>query len=271
MFWLYEHAPRWWRIDTALRTLGMALWPPGFWRRIQPHISLRPHRLALWPAMLVAIACLACAALAAGAWLTMKLHASPVGRAAPPFVIVVWLFNLIEDEYLWSGFGRLRPFIPLSVQIIAFNAAALGACMLAPSHWRGRIRPAHMFRVAAMGVTPAIALFGFAAILWSWRIVAMPFRPGRTLARGATPFLPYQEFPYAAPEWLEHWAFNRSNPADEIFALVWLLLWWWCALRIGLHVRQSFLLWLGVMIIALCVAMLLGLQNGLLLAVLWGL
>lgn len=270
--WFYEHARSWWRLDTAFRTWVVSLWPPAFWRGVQPHAAHRPLRLALWPLLLVGAVLACCLCIATVSWFVMKIRSGSSSDTVPAFAIVVWLRNLFEINFIWTGLSRVRPFVDLSAQIIAFNVAALGGCMVAPSHWRGRIRPAHFARVAMFGLAPIISLFAVVALVWCWRIASMPlvpWQPGQGLR--AQQFMPWQQFPLAAPRWLELVTLRRANAADELFTLAWLLLWWWCALRIGLHVRQSTSLWVAAMLIALGAALLAGLQNGLLLAVLWGL
>lgn len=277
--WFYEHARRWWRIDKTLWTWVATLWPVFFWRRLQPHRARNPAMSGLWIVMSTGAVLGVCLTLACVIWAVVWFGArySPRWPTLPLTAVGGWMIAFGFEPSVWftgRGMGRAYSFLTVGVQVALFNVAALTICLVGRSHWRARIHSTHLWRIALLGFSPALTLLAFAAALWSWRLVMFPvgLDSPRMLASGlyrTSPFSYGAYFPLAPPHWVESLVHARGNPADELFALAWLLLWWWCALRIGLHVRRPFVLWLPAVVAGVALAMLFGLRDDVLVDLLW--
>ena len=275
VWWLYEHAKRWWRLDRAFLTCLATLWPLWFWRRVQPHVRINVRLLLLWP--LVAAACIAaaCSLLALAVWIYVRISqgaSAPDGRL-PIVAVRIWSRSLFAD--FGSDMTGPTPYTLVISQIVAFNVGAMIVCSVARSHWRARARAWHFVRVAIMGLSPAIALLAVAAMCWAWRLIGLLLYGPDVLYVWSTRRQrwspPWLDFPFAAPAWIESWVMRRTNPTDEIFALVWLWLWWWAALHIGLRSERPFALWMAAALAGTMCALWLCIHQGLFAALLWGL
>ncbi len=250
--WLYDNARRWWSFRRAVQTLVMTIWPMAFWKRVPLHTRLSPVRWVLWPLVLLVPLHLACLLFTTCFFVTMRrLYGRwPGGRP-----------RSIDLRYAWESYSDLLPiagwrfargvgawepslYAYTQASVAAFNLLTLVICLIGASHWSSaKVRRLHFVRAAAYGMAPIILLFVIVAVEWIWRHVptAVWMSGGRSSWRGFG-------FPVAPPSWLSAIANGPATPLDELAAWVWLLVWWWAALRIGLRVRQVALLWIAAVV-----------------------
>ncbi|MBL0922751.1 MAG: hypothetical protein IBJ10_11580 [Phycisphaerales bacterium] len=250
--WLYEHAPRWWRIDQALATLLVALVPSIFWRKTPLHARLRPARLALWTPLVIGACLLASLTFTTAFFFLLKTqYGTWPGRNNQP-ILMSSAWTSFSDTLLlqrtvfpngrvaWTTTERAT----MQFGLLLFNLAALAVCLTGASHWSGaRIRRLHFVRVAAFAMAPALVIELVALTEFAWRHIPTAFWIARRHAYGGT-----ISFPVGPPQWLMAWMRSPRLVVDDLLAWAWLLAWWWTALKSGIGIRDAQTMWFAAMV-----------------------
>ncbi len=243
--WLYEHARHWWSVRAWWRTVLMLLWPPLFWKRVRPEHEVRVGRLGLLTLLPVAAVFVSLVVLNLaehitsgrthyrrytpapwGVSITDGLREFTSGLAQPAFREWMWEFSNVDISLFFLGVFWLPP-------SLAFLAVS--------SEWvRTKLTRRHVARVLLSAVPPLLLPMWMPTIwaqgIQSYQIVYMLQPPQSRLG------------------WPEPWrieGIDLSGPAILGLTLVWLPLYWFCAIRYGYSLpstKRPFLVVLTVLL-----------------------
>lgn len=250
--WLYEHARRWWSFGSVVRTLWMLLLPWRFWGRVRLHHGVVWRRLAVWIAFglvgttalgtvgalcVLALPMLAPATFGPDGWGSGT--AEDMSLAARSHFAWALPFKPDLDWYMGPGWAPLRWVVAPLVGSTVAGAAMVLAC---PSEWRrSKVRAAHLARVAAYALSPAVVVLACAIPVESvratdWVGLGSSNPSGWSSIRALV----------LSDTWFDRLgiAFQIVLPVVAIAGLSWQAVYWWFALGRGLELKRAWPLWL---------------------------
>jgi hypothetical protein len=244
--WLYEHAKHWWSVRAWWRTVLMLLWPPLFWKRVRPEHEVRVGRLVMMTllpvvAVLTSLVVLNLAEhLTAGRtyyyrqttlapWgtsITDGFQEFASGFMRPAFREWLWTFSNTDISLFFIGVFWLPP-------SLAFLAVS--------SEWaKTKLTRKHLARVLLYAIPPLLVPM-WVMTIWQqgiqWYQIVYMLQP-----------------PQGRLGWPEPWridGIDLSSPAIFALTLVWLPLYWFCAIRYGYTLpstKRPFLVVLSVLL-----------------------
>jgi hypothetical protein len=236
-----EHAER--GVFIAVwRTWALALGPSRFWSRVKVEMALRPSRMVLWlvlgPALLWAAGCLAAQLIE----LPMPWPGLPASMHRH------WIEpddNLVYRGYRYMGY--LSAFHRLPAAVTGPLAASLMipvVLVLLPDTRRlAKIRAGHVLRGAAYGLAwmlPVLLLRDLCRVLsaiWNVEQSASPmrlmWRRSPQMMHGAQPIVQLTHTLWFL--WM-------------LVLVLWIMAWWWFALRVGWKVERYERVWWALII-----------------------
>ncbi|CAN5699005.1 hypothetical protein BH11PLA1_BH11PLA1_03680 [soil metagenome] len=242
--WLFEHAPPW-SLGAArfVRTLIHLLWPPHFWRSVTIERRVSVPRLLVTLALFLFIPW--CLHAVGHFWCLRVIRLAPANPVLDDAVsALAWPLGPFWRLPLWGEPTLyLREWYPPMLCILgAALLPQLILCVLAESRRLARLRIAHLFRCNVYSLLPlAVALWGAAG------------REVHMVARFAIGFNP-TKFPYNEYESYER-VFRNAASTIAALSLIWLVLYWFSALKRGLRLERAATIFILMAIAAMLASM----------------
>lgn len=236
--WLYEHRQGL-AAGCAFEMIPRALLARRFWRKVQLHHRPNVFRLVLFP--FVVFFGLWFSSVLAGFFIfgVRYLFLGPdanIGHYSTERSLGFLAFSQFGygNEYQFHGVYDTRPLLAI-LSTIGFSGGMALSLLIARSLRRiSKVKTSHLIRAFSSGLTIAMLLYAVYTALWLADRIGVeddgPLQGRHYYSWGSASA--WEMIRVTAWSWFMHWRALFGAP------ILWLMLWWWCALRIGLRLEQ---------------------------------